>query len=57
MKVISLMQLIKLVKSWCRCSKISNFITDKFINPKDIKRFNQLRKFELGFKNFKKLYD
>lgn len=51
-------KLIKLAsKAGVDAVKFQTFITDKFINPKDIKRFNQLRKFELGFKNFKKLYD
>ena len=47
-------KLIKLAsKAGVDAVKFQTFITDKFINPKDIKRFNQLRKFELGFKILK----
>ncbi len=44
-------------KSGVDAVKFQTFITDKFINPLNIKRFNQLKKFELQFDDFKKLYN
>ena len=35
--------------------KFQTFITEKFVDKKNVKRFNQLKKFELSFKQFKKL--
>lgn len=57
-KISNAKKLIKLAsKAGADAVKFQTFVTDKFINPKDIKRFNQLKKFELGFDEFKKLYD
>ena len=44
-------------KSGVDAVKFQTFITDKFINPLNVKRFNQLKKFELQFDDFKKLYN
>lgn len=35
--------------------KFQTFVTEKFIDKRNIKRFNQLKKFELSFNQFKKL--
>ena len=37
--------------------EFQTFLTEKFINKKDSKRFKQLKKFQLNFKQFKQLKD
>ena len=37
--------------------KFQTFLTEKFINKKDKKRFKQLKKFQLNFNQFKQLKD
>ena len=41
------------IKSGVDAVKFQTFITDKFINPLNVKRFNQLKKFELQFDDLK----
>lgn len=50
-------KLVKLAKnSGADAVKFQTYITENFINPKEIKRFKKLKKFELTFSEFKKIF-